>query len=68
MSQLTSCNRCTLKLLRKRKSPGESIKVVEDKDSGMGGFNVYQFPKGHKIIHSKHFVAWLMEIPERCEC
>lgn len=62
------CNLCVLNKLKKRKPSGKRIRVVADKDSGMGGFNVYEYFAGETIDHKSHFVAWLMEIPERCEC
>jgi hypothetical protein len=67
MSDLTSCNYCTLK--RIRKDAKENGKIVVLKASGfMGGIDVFVLKRGEKLDRKEHFCAWLMEIPDRCVC
>ena len=79
MSELTPCNHCSLKGIRARvKAAGKKkVTVLQDAIWGMGGHNVYVHSKdvdisklkgGEEGERRKYFVAWFMEIGERCGC
>ena len=78
MGDLTSCNLCKLRAIRRRaKEAGKVVTVLPDATWGMGGVNVYVHPKsvdvrelpgGEDGPRAEYRVSWMMEIPERCEC
>jgi len=75
MSELTSCNYCTLKGIRERaKENGLKVTLLIDNwfDGHPSGTSVYVHPKDVKIVdkkaRKKYFKAWLMEIPNKCCC
>jgi hypothetical protein len=61
------CNYCRLKDIKRRaKEKGARVKIIIE--------DVFVIPKGEKPDlrdpddGGKHWVAWMMEIPERCYC
>jgi len=72
MSDLTSCNYCSLKSLRcSLKGSGAHIRLVREN----GGVAVYVIPKGEKLgakrvdgEPSKQWRRWFMELSDRCAC
>jgi hypothetical protein len=67
MSELTTCNFCNLKRIRREaKREGKVVRLRKDKT--YDGTNVYVLDKGESIIHDKHFAAWMMKITEKCCC
>ncbi len=83
MSELTACNYCNLKRIRKQ-AKAEHQRVVLRSSNFMGGTCVYVIPKGVVMpkaikepsdklpsgdeFHEKYSVSWLMEIPQFCCC
>jgi len=65
---MSECNFCSLKMIKARCPTGHRVRVVPAKDSGLGGFNVYRYCAGETIDHKKHFVAWFMALPGKCDC
>lgn len=81
MSDMTPCNYCNLKAIRKRnKGKGMTIRLTtEGVDSRLGGVNVIVYPSTLRIPPYKqaeerakflkdHFVAWFMELTGYCCC
>lgn len=78
MSELTRCDYCVLISIRaKAKTNNKRVTILYDADWGMGGANVYVYPKnidirklsgGEKGGRKKYLAAWLMEIPKYCYC
>ena len=78
MSELTQCNFCSLKSIRKRaKQLGQKVTVLHDAKWGMGGVNVYVHPPSLQIKdlpcgedgeRKKYRVAWFMEVGDSCSC
>ena len=78
MGELTRCNFCSLKDIRKRaKEKGGKISILNDARWGMGGKNVYRHPEGINIRNlpggedgerAKYRIAWMGEIPNSCQC
>ena len=73
---MSACNYCTLRGIKAR-NKGKQVRVLYDATWGMGGCNVYVFPKGLKIANTlneddpqkkKYRVAWFQELPEKCVC
>ena len=66
---MSQCNYCTLQELKKRYK-GTDTKLLrrDDKGFALGGENVYAVPKGERLDTEKHFVAWFMEMPNKCQC
>ena len=77
MSELTQCNYCSMKDI-KREAKGKGHRVVTREGTGqLGGINVYILPPGvemAKVIKDddefskKYFVAWFMKLSESCVC
>lgn len=83
MSDLTTCNFCDLKRMR-RNNKGKS--KIYLRGSRGGGVNVYKVPNGEKLpprsemieaseeypngnkAHEKYFAAWFMSLSNHCEC
>lgn len=62
------CNLCSLKSIKKKRK-GTGVRILQRLDTGkMHGTNIYAVPKGEKLDHDKHFIAWFMEIPNHCCC
>jgi hypothetical protein len=55
MSELTRCNYCTFKAIKKRKKEKDKMKIVSED----GGTSIY--------INDK-FVVWFMSLPDHCCC
>ncbi len=79
MSELTTCNFCTLRGIRYRnKGTGNRVLVRYNTRWGMGGVNVYVIPRGVHVpkggivedseFHEKYSIAWLMEVTKSCAC
>lgn len=79
MSELTLCNFCTLRRIRRRyKGMGTRVLTRYNSKWGMGGANIYAIPKGVHVpeggivegspFHEEYFICWLMEIPKSCMC
>jgi len=78
MSELTSCNYCSLQRIKARaKSENKKVTVLADSTWGLGGLNVYVHPKGIKIKdliggedgeRKKYRVSWFMALGNHCEC
>jgi len=74
MSELTRCNYCDMKMIKaKAKKDGARV-YTRPSDFCLGGFNVYVVPKGETLDTTdpddggKHWVAWMMSIPDTCCC
>ena len=59
------CNKCVYDSLKRA---GHRRIKRADTEYELGGVNVYLIPKGEKLDTKKHFAAWFMSLPERCEC
>ena len=69
MSDMLTCNYCTMQNIKERAKKDNS-KIITRDNAGfaLGGVNVYIVPKGKRFDKDKHLVAWFMELPERCAC
>ena len=70
MSELTQCNFCTLKDI-KRRAEVQHKKVSILGDSLNGGKRIYVHPKKVKLSQDnkeEYFVAWFMELTDSCAC
>ena len=76
---MSTCNYCTFRRIRKSaKEKGFKVTILNDaKWHPGGGKNVYVHPRNiqiHKLgggedgEREKYRVAWMMEIPETCQC
>lgn len=70
---MSMCNRCTYnQLMRDRESETRAY-LISDMGK-LGGLNFYITPTSVKLFdlsekdREKYFVAWFMELPERCTC
>lgn len=77
MSELTTCNYCSLRAIRRRaKEENSRVYVRNAHDFGLGGYDVFMVPKGEKLNtsvdekgeHGEHWVSWMMEITDHCCC
>jgi len=74
MSDLTRCNYCNLKSIKRRAKSKGLVVTKRSGDFGLGGMDVFVHPKeikicvGDKVQRDKYFVSWLMEIPKYCCC
>lgn len=78
MSELTTCNYCNLKRIRRNaKAKGMKVTILRDAHWGMGGENIYvhpreikiaEFPGGEDGPRSHYFASWMMKIPNKCQC
>lgn len=79
MSELTQCNYCTLRGIRRRyKGTGSRVLVRYNARWGAGGANIYVVPKDVRVpkggiiedskFHDKYSAAWFMEISNSCAC
>jgi hypothetical protein len=64
MSELTLCNYCQLRYLKRHIRPGTRLVLTPDAD---GGTRCYIVPIGEEPNES-HFVAWYMELTAECCC
>lgn len=64
MSELTPCNYCILRGIRRRAE--ESGKVVTLRPGGIGT-DVYVHPEGEPV-EDRHWTSSMMVIGSRCEC
>ena len=61
MSELTACNCCTLKRIRaEAKRAGKKVQLKADPFHTWGG--------GTAVYVDGERVAWLAEVPKKCEC
>lgn len=67
MSELTTCNYCDLRRLKKRAAKNGSSVVIQP-NLEHGGTDVFVVPEGEKPDREKHFVAWMAAITDRCAC
>ncbi len=80
MSELTTCNFCSLKAMRKRRE-GTGERVIVRYNSlwfGNGGCNVYALPKDFRMppegiiesgpLHDKYHLAWFAGLTDHCVC
>lgn len=77
MSELTPCNFCSLRRIRKHWKGKAKIVLRDATDfKSLGGTNVFAVPPGEKLDestdkngnHGKQFVAWMMDISNECVC
>jgi hypothetical protein len=76
MSELTKCNYCDLKSIRRRaRARGEKIVVVGQTayriPKSMSKRDFMKLPTGSvdaRTGKGKYFVAWFMAIPDHCCC
>ncbi len=79
MSELTICNCCSLKGIRRRaKEAGKRVYVMRNVRWTSGGVNVYVLPSDVYVpiqgivedseFHKKYFTAWFMEVSQSCAC
>jgi len=76
MSELTQCNYCSLKAIRKKaEASGKKVTILQDAVWGLGGSNVYLHPSNINIYdlgdeekHAKYRIAWMQEIGYQCSC
>lgn len=78
MSELTSCNYCSLQRIRAdAKRERKRVTVLADARWGMGGVNVYVHPRdvnvrlldgGEEGPRRKFHVAWFMQLTAHCAC
>jgi hypothetical protein len=61
MSELTSCNYCTLKRIKARAEKDGNQVIVK-------GQNVYVIPKGRKLTPEDKFTIWFMSLTNHCVC
>lgn len=73
MSEMTQCNRCRLKDIRKR-AKDEKQRVTLIRDVINGGYEVYVHPRDVKIRdlsendQKAYWVLWVKEITDTCIC
>lgn len=78
MSELTICNHCLLKRIKREAQKNNlKISILSDAEWGMGGQNIYVHPRDINISslsngedgeRAKYRKAWVMEIPDQCCC
>lgn len=78
MSELTSCNYCNLKRIKRAaKAKDYKVTILYDAKWGMGGANVYTHPKyvniaglegGEDGERKNYRSSWMMSIPKECCC
>jgi len=75
MSDMTSCNYCTLLRIKARaKKEGKIVTILPDTSSLLGGLNVYVHPKEVKIkdlaeiARETYGGVWFWALGDRCGC
>lgn len=74
MSELTICNCCNLARMRREAIRKKKRVTVVPSTFTMGGFEVYMHPRSVQIKQcteeekKRFWVAWMMEITEKCAC
>ena len=74
MSELTQCNYCLLKHIKKRAKEKRMKVTVRATNWGLGGFDVFMHPKDIVIDpknveqRNQYFQSWMMEITDHCVC
>jgi len=78
MSELTTCNYCNLKnIKREAKAVGKKVTILDDAEWGLCGRNIYVHPPeinirlmkgGEDGPRSKYRIAWMKEISKICCC
>ena len=80
MSELTQCNFCSLKEI-KRRAKKEGLRVTKLRNNKYGGIDIFVIPKDIAITpildslkqpasleHKKYFQAWFMKLTSHCVC
>lgn len=68
------CNYCEFEKLKRLASQNSLVITKHYRDNKLGGVDVYVHPRGidiNKIEENKkedYFVAWYMELPNKCAC
>lgn len=75
---MSQCNRCLLNAMKRdARASGLTVTTLADAEWGMGGRNVYVHPSNVKIAvlaggedgeRKQYWKAWMMSIPNKCEC
>jgi len=72
MSALTQCNFCDLRDIRRwAEKKGQVVHLVDNKPDGPGnddGVTALVCRPDETPTHADHFVAWFMELPDKCAC
>lgn len=83
MSELTKCNFCSLRELKRRARKEGTRIVIRANPGKLKGVDVYLVPKGVKVpqkimattegkhgdmFHVKYFAAWFMALTDYCVC
>jgi len=78
MSDSTLCNWCLLRLIKRRaKAENKKVTILCDANWGLGGVNVYVYPKnvdirkmkdGEDGAKKKYRTAWFQELSQSCCC
>jgi hypothetical protein len=64
VSDLTPCNYCNYKDIKRRYKGQDILKVP----GWHKGVDILVVPKGEEPDREKHFIAWFMELPDHCCC
>lgn len=68
MSELTPCNFCNLRSIRRYAlKRGKEVTMLPS-TSELGGIDVYVHPPDTEINTEKHFNAWFMALTDYCCC
>lgn len=69
MSELTLCNRCTLRGLEQHAANiGWALHLLPSLSNPLGGTDVLIVPPDEQVDRELHWVAWLWVISEQCAC
>ena len=77
MSELTTCNFCSLKDMKRNMPPGHRLVKRHNATWGMGGINIYVVPLDVEVpqvvvdgdeFHKAYWNRWFMELSTRCVC
>lgn len=68
MSELTSCNYCTMQSIKQRAKRNNKSIVIQPCKGGLGGVNIYLIEKDEELTPDSKITAWFMELPDHCCC
>ena len=68
MSELTTCNYCTLKGMKARAKKMNTRIVVAPGKASWGGFDIHELKKKNDKPHDKNFRCWFMGLTDSCVC